>query len=88
MKKLFYSLIGFFILSLSYVNRNEKAIGKSIEKQGSENLVLKPYQLFGVLWSCSPDDPDEPHGGGSTHYSSSHQSHQSHSSHSSHYSSR
>ena len=50
-----------------------------IEKQSKDHLILKPFKMVGLLWSCTPDD--EPDGGG-------HQSHQSHSSHSSHYSSR
>lgn len=55
-----------------------------IEELGKENLILKPFKMVGLLWSCTPQE--EPDSGG--YGGGSHQSHQSHSSHSSHYSSR
>ena len=59
--------------------KNKDCQDRIIEEQSKEKLILKPFKMVGLLWSCSPID--EPDRGG-------HQSHQSHSSHSSHYSSR
>lgn len=95
MKKLLYPIIGFIMLCISITQTDNRRI----EKQGADNLVLKPFDMFGLLWSCSPeedpekiiDDPENDSvnggaGGGSDVNHSSHYS-QYHSSHSSHYSS-
>ena len=82
---LFLCLI-FSCISLDFSKhsvKNKDSLDRIIEEQGKENLILKPFKMVGLLWSCTPQD--EPDGGG---YGGSHQSHQSHSSHSSHYSSR
>ena len=102
MKKLLYPIIGFVIFCFSFVNIDKKKEDKRIEEQGSDNLILRPFQMFGLLWSCSPDHSEEISSQDPTHYSelvdsvtnsgthSSHYSgtHYSHSSqnHSSHYS--
>lgn len=84
MKKLMYfflclvlSCVSFDFTKLS-VNSKENR-DKIIEEQSKTALILKPFKLVGLWWSCTPDE--NPDGGGS------HRSHQSHSSHSSHYSS-
>ena len=91
MKKLLYPIIGFIMLCISITQTDNRRI----EKQGADNLVLKPFDMFGLLWSCSPEvEPErsieEPEngdlgGGGSTNHTSHYS--QYHSSHSSHYSS-
>lgn len=89
MKKLLYPVIGFAILCLSFFSTSKKTEEKRIEEQGSDNLILKPFQMFGMLWSCSPDESDgnddisQPE---STHYSELVDSTHNSGTHSSHYS--
>ena len=100
MKKLLYPIISFVILCLSFHSTGKKAEEKQIEEQGSDNLILKPFQLFGLLWSCSHEEDDviqnpthyselvdsvTNSGTHSSHYSGTHYSHSSQN-HSSHYS--
>lgn len=59
MKKLLYSVIGFAVLCLSFFSTGKKAEDKRIEEQSSDNLILRPFQMFGLLWSCSSGDPGE-----------------------------
>lgn len=84
MKKYFYLFLCFILscISIDFSKQSVKSKdrqNKIIEEQSKVNLILKPFKMVGLLWSCAPND--EPDRGG-------HQSHQSHSSHSSHYSSR
>lgn len=84
MKKILYLFLWFILSCISFDFSKNSVIGKDsrermIEEQSKNKLILKPFKLVGLLWSCTPYD--EPDRGG-------HQSHQSHSSHSSHYSSR
>lgn len=84
MKKSLYLFLCILLSCISfdfskYGVKNTCSQNRVIEEQSKENLILKPFKMVGLLWSCTPDD--EPDRGG-------HQSHQSHSSHSSHYSSR
>lgn len=84
MKKYLYLFLCFILscISLDFSKQSVKSKNHQnqiIEEQSKVNLILKPFKMVGLLWSCSPND--EPDRGG-------HQSHQSHSSHSSHYSSR
>ena len=59
MKKLMFPIIGFVILCLSVLSSEKKNEDEKIEKLGSDNLILKPFQMFGLLWSCSPDNANE-----------------------------
>ena len=59
MKKLLYPIIGFVILCLSVFNTNKKTEEKRIEEQNSDKLILRPFQVFGLLWSCSSGNSDE-----------------------------
>lgn len=59
MKKLLYTIIGFVILCLSFFSPDKKTEEKRIEEQGTDNLILKPFHMFGLLWSCSPDEEPE-----------------------------
>ena len=84
MKKSLYLFLGLILSCISFDSskhntKNKDSQDRVIEEQSKEKLILKPFKMVGLLWSCTPDD--EPDIGG-------HQSHQSHSSHSSHYSSR
>jgi len=90
MKKTLYLFLCLILSCISfdfskYSVKNKDNQDRVIEEQSKEKLILKPFKMVGLLWSCTPDE--EPVGGG---YGGggSHQSHQSHSSHSSHYSSR
>lgn len=90
MKKSLYLFLCLILSCISFDFSKHNVKGKNrqdriIEEQSKDYLVLKPFKMFGLLWSCMPEE--EPDGGG---YGGggSHQSHQSHSSHSSHYSSR
>lgn len=71
MKKLFYSIVGFVILCLSFFSPDKKTEEKRIEEQGTDNLILKPFHMFGLLWSCSSGHDDEEDASLSepTHYS-------------------
>lgn len=69
MKKLLYPIIGFVIFCFSFVNIDKKKEDKRIEEQGSDNLILRPFQIFGLLWSCSPDHSEEISSQDPTHYS-------------------
>lgn len=84
MKKSLYLFLCLILscISFDFSNlylRSKDKHDRLIEEQSKDNLILKPFKMVGLLWSCTPND--EPDRGG-------HQSHQSHSSHSSHYSSR
>ncbi len=84
MKKSLYLFLCLILSCISFNYSKHSVKNKNnqdciIEEQGNENLILKPFKMVGLLWSCTPDN--EPDRGG-------HLSHQSHSSHSSHYSSR
>lgn len=80
---LIFSFISFDFTKHSVKNKDSQ--DSVIEELSKENLILKPFKMAGLLWSCTPDeDPD----GGGYGGGGSHRSHQSHSSHSSHYSSR
>ena len=88
MKKILYPVIGFAILCLSFFSIGKKTEDKRIEEQSSDRLILRPFQMFGLLWSCSSgnsDDEDnvtpEP-----THYSELIDSITNTENHSSHYS--
>lgn len=88
MKKLLYPFIGFAILCLSFFSSGKKTEDKRIEEQNSDNLILRPFQMFGLFWSCSSGNSDEdgyvtpdP-----THYSELVDSISNSESHSSHYS--
>ena len=59
MKKIFYPVIGFVILCLSFLSMGKKTEDKRIEEQNSDNLILKPFQMFGLLWSCSSGNSDD-----------------------------
>lgn len=59
MKKLLYPIIGFALLCISFFNTGKKSEEKRIEEQSSDGLILRPFQMFGLLWSCSPDHSDE-----------------------------
>ena len=59
MKKILYPIIVFIILCISVINIDRKAEGKRIEEQGADNLILKPFQMFGLLWSCSSGNGDD-----------------------------
>lgn len=59
MKKLLYPVIGLVIICLSFFNMGKKTEEKRIEEMGSDNLILRPFQFLGLLWSCSPDRSDE-----------------------------
>ena len=88
MKKLLYPVIGFVILFLSFLNTGKKVDDKRIEEQSSDNLILRPFQMFGLLWSCSPDksyEEDIP-SQDPTHYSELVDSITNDGTHSSHYS--
>lgn len=83
MKKSLYLFLCLILSCISFDFSKHSIKGRDsqdriIEEQNKDNLILKPFKMVGLLWSCTPDD--EPNRGG-------HQSHQSHSSHSSHYSS-
>ena len=88
MKKILYPIIAFLLLCLSVINLDRKTENK-IEELGSDNLILKPFQMFGLLLSCSSGDsedddivtPKEP-----THYSELVDSVTNSGTHSSHYS--
>lgn len=57
MKKILFPIIGFLLLCLSYTQTgNKRLANKRIDDRSSERLILKPFNLFGLLWSCSPDD--------------------------------
>lgn len=88
MKKLLYPVIGFAILCLSFFSTGKKAEEKRIEELGSDNLILRPFQMFGLLWSCSSDDSDEDNQAyqDPTHYSELIDSVMNSGTHSSHYS--
>lgn len=89
MKKLLYPVIGFAILCLSFFSANKKAEEKRIKDQSSDSLILRPFQMFGVLWSCSRDDnsgEDENIMPDPTHYSEMVDSITNSGTHSSHYS--
>lgn len=83
MKKRLYLFLCLVLSCISFDLSKYNVRGKATQdcilaKRSKENLILKPFKIAGLLWSCTPGDvPDR---GG-------HQSHQSHSSHSSHYSS-
>jgi hypothetical protein len=84
MKKALYLFLCFVLSCISFDFSKQSFKNKdkqdcALEEQSKTNLILKPFKMVGLLWSCTPDE--EPDRGG-------HQSHQSHSSHSSHYSSR
>ena len=84
MKKSLYLLLCLVISCISfdfskYNVKGNATQDRMLAKRSKENLILKPFKMVGLLWSCTPGD--EPDRGG-------HQSHQSHSSHSSHYSAR
>lgn len=88
MKKILYPVIGFAILCLSFFSIGKKTEDKRIEEQSSDKLILRPFHMFGLLWSCSSgnsDDEDnvtpEP-----THYSELIDSITNTENHSSHYS--
>lgn len=84
MKKSLYLFLCLILSCISFdfsrhsVNSKDSQ-NRIIEEQSKENLILKPFKMVGLFWSCTPDE--EPDRG-------RHQSHQSHSSHSSHYSPR
>lgn len=59
MKRMLYPLIGFAILCLSFFSTGKKTEEKRIEELGSDNLILRPFQMFGLLWSCSSGNSDE-----------------------------
>ena len=88
MKKLFYPIVGFVILCLSLISSGKKTEDKRIEEYGSDNLILKPFQMFGLLWSCSSDNNDEDNMSlpDPTHYSELVDSVTNSGTHSSHYS--
>ncbi len=52
MKKLLYPIVGFILFCLSFTQNNKK-----IEEQDSRGLILRPFQMLGLLYSCSTDDP-------------------------------
>lgn len=89
MKKILYPIIGFVILCLSFVSLDKKTENEKIEEMGSDNLILRPFQMFGLFWSCTSDDseeddmasPEEP-----SHYSELVDSVTNSGTHSSHYS--
>ena len=90
MKKSLYLFLCLVLSCLSfdfskYSEKSKDNQNRTIEEQSKENLILKPFKMVGLLWSCTPDN--EPDGGG-YRGGGSHLSHESHSSHSSHYSSR
>ena len=81
MKKSLYLFLCLVLscVSFEFSKSNDKSKGaqnRAIEAKSKENLILKPFKVVGLLWSCTPDE--EPSRGG----------HQSHQSHSSHYSAR
>lgn len=88
MKKIFYPVIGFVILCLSFFSTGKKAEYKKIEEQSSDNLILRPFQMFGLLWSCSSgnSDDDDLLKPDPTHYSELVDSISNSGTHSSHYS--
>ncbi len=88
MKKLLYPVIGFAILCLSFFSIGKKADEKRIEEQSSDKLILRPFQMFGLLCSCSSENPDEEDNLMSepTHYSELVDSITNSGTHSSHYS--
>ena len=90
MKKILYPIIGFAILCLSFFSSSKKAENKRIEEQSSENLILRPFHIFGLLWSCSPDKSDGDNydyvSSDPTHYSELIDSVTNSENHSSHYS--
>lgn len=88
MKKLFYPVIGFAILCLSFFSTGKKTEDKRIEEQSSDNLILRPFQIFGLLWSCSSgnSDDDDYVTQDPTHYSELLDSITNSGTHSSHYS--
>lgn len=59
MRKIFYPVIGFIILCFSFFNVGKKTEEKRIEEQGADNLILRPFDMFGLLWSCSSGNSDE-----------------------------
>lgn len=60
MKKILYPIIGFILLCFSYtLTDNKRFVNKKIEEKGTERLILKPFNLFGLLWSCSPGEVPE-----------------------------
>lgn len=87
MKKLLYSIIGFALLCFSYVNVDKKTENKKIEELNSDKLILKPFNMFGLLWSCSRDETDDDVSSPDpTHYSELVDSVTNSENHSSHYS--
>ena len=88
MKKILYPLIGFAILCISFFSSDKKAEEKRIEDLGSDKLILRPFHMFGLLWSCSPGNSDEDAHVASepTHYSEMVDSITNSENHSSHYS--
>lgn len=88
MRKLLYSFISFVILCISFFSTSKKAEEKRIEEQGSDKLILRPFHMFGLLWSCSPDHYEEDNHSSSdpTHYSELVDSTTNSDAHSSHYS--
>jgi hypothetical protein len=88
MKKVLYPIIGFVILCLSFFSAGKKAEEKRIEEQGSDNLILRPFQLFGLLYGCSTGtiDEDDKVTSDPTHYSELVDSITNSDNHSSHYS--
>ena len=89
MKRMLYPLIGFAILCLSFFSTGKKTEEKRIEELGSDNLILRPFQMFGLLWSCSSGNSDEDDyiTPDPTHYSELVDSITNSGTHSSHYSS-
>lgn len=88
MKRILYPIIAFVLFCLAHISPGKKIESKRIEEQGSENLVLKPFQLFGLLGSCSPDDEKiTPASQNPSHYSELLDSIMNSGTHSSHYSS-
>lgn len=88
MKKILYPFIGFALLCLSFFSSGKKTEDKRIEEQSSDNLILRPFHMFGLLWGCSSGNSDdyddvvqEP-----THYSELIDSITNSENHSSHYS--
>lgn len=86
MKKLLYPIISFVILCLSFISTGKKAEDELIEEQNSDNLILRPYQVWGLLWSCSEEDEDNSVTSDPTHYSELVDSTTNSGTHSSHYS--
>ena len=87
MKKILYPIIAFVLFCLAHLSPGKRIESRRIEEQGEENLVLKPFQLFGLLGSCSPDNESiKPMTSELSHYSEVLDSLSETSTHSSHYS--